>query len=99
MIDTAHARRVRWAVIGHLVLASVLLAVQARQYPEMALTWIGAWACAIVAPAISAELELRRLTHQWTASVSPARLLLAPLVVAWIMLVTLFEVTARLSAH
>ena len=99
MIDTVHARRVRWAVAGHLVLASVLLAVQARQYPSMALTWMTTWVCTIVAPAIGAELELRRLTHLWTASVSPARLLLAPLVVAWIMLVTLFEVTARLSGH
>jgi hypothetical protein len=82
-----------------VVLASVLLAAQARHYPSMIVTWAVVWICGVGAPVVGTEVILRRLTHPSASPVPLRRLLLAPLVVFWLMLVTLFDVVARLGTH
>lgn len=82
-------------VSAYVVLMSLLFAVQGAHYRSMLVTWVVTWACAVAAPAIGIEISLRRLAKPQIASSVVRHLLIAPLLVAVTMIVTLFEVMTR----
>ena len=97
MIDVQDVRRVRWMVGAYVALMSLLLAVQGAHYRSMLVTWVVTWACAVAAPAVGAEVGVRRLAKPPIASSTIRQLLIAPLFVAVTMIVTLFEVMTKVS--
>ena len=97
MINVQDARRVRLVVVGHVALMSLLLVVQASHYRSMLITWMVVWVCAVAAPAVGAEVGLRRLSKPQVPSSTARHLLIAPLFVSVTMIVTLFEVIDSIS--
>ena len=97
MIDVQDARGVRWTVGAYVALMSLLLAVQGTHYRSLLVTWVVTWVCAVAAPAVGAEVGLRRLAKPSVASATIRQLLIAPLFVAVTLIVTLFEVMTRVS--
>ena len=82
---------------AYVALMSLLLAVQGAHYRSMLVTWVVTWACAVAAPAVGAEVGVRRLAKPPIASSTVRQLLIAPLFVAVTMIVTLFEVMTKVS--
>lgn len=97
MIDVQDVRRVRWVVGAYVALMSLLLAVQGAHYRSMLVTWVVTWVCAVAAPAVGAEVGLRRLAKPSVASSTIRQLLIAPLFVAVTLIVTLFEVMTKIG--
>ena len=97
MINVQDVRRVRWMVGAYVALMTLVLAVQGAHYRSMLVTCVVTWACAVVAPAVGAEVGLRRLAKPPVASSTIRQLLIAPLFVAVTLIVTLFEVMTKFS--
>jgi ABC-type uncharacterized transport system permease subunit len=99
VFDTRDIIRVRRILAAYVVVLSLGLVAQAAFHPELWMTWLITWACAVLAPAISADIGARRLRQPQADARVAIRLLVAPMAVSAIMIVTLFEVVGQLSRH
>lgn len=95
LLTELDVRRLRWALVGHMLAAGLVLGLKAHASPELAVTCLAAWVCIIVAPAAGVAVWLRAFRHPERGRSVLRRMLVAPLIVGWLALVTLMEVMAR----
>lgn len=99
VIEQKDVRRVHVAVIAHIVLATVLMAVLAVPYRQFLFSLGQAWAVVVVVPAAAVWLGLWRTQRSEPQSSAIRQLLLVPLWIAVATIASFFELIVQVSRN
>lgn len=99
VIEQQDARRVRLAIVAHIVLATALMGIIAIRFRQFPFGLAQAWVMVVVAPAAGAWIGLWRAQRTEKPSATTRHLLLVPLALSMATTAAFFELMVQISGH
>ena len=99
MIEQQDVRRVRLAIVAHIVLATGLMGIIAIRFPQFPFGLAQAWVMVVLAPAAGAWIGMWRAQHSERPSATTRHLLLVPLGLSIAATAAFFELMVQISRH
>lgn len=99
VIDQKDARRVHLAVLAHIVLATMLIAILALPNRQFLLGYVQVWVCGVGVPAAAVWYGLWRVRRARSQSAAVRQMLIAPLWVTVATIACFYELITQVSRH
>lgn len=99
MIEQQDVRRVRLAIVAHIVLATGLMGIIAIRFRQFPFALAQAWVMVVLAPAAGAWIGLSRAQRSAKPSATTRHLLLVPLGLSIAATAAFFELLVQISGH
>lgn len=99
VIEQQDARRVRLAIIAHVVLATALMGIVAKRFPQFPFALAQAWVMVVATPAVGAWIGLWRAQRSERPSATTRHLLLVPLGLSIAATAAFFELMVQISGR